>query len=177
MDETSSVVYLSPPLSSPNAEAPTQPSILTRISSSLAASAPAQLFSKLRGKSTETPPSAPAETAPCLGFLPLPSKSAHDASAAAADILAAISILESDAVSAAANLQQLVTHLNDHTQRCTLLALPHAAVIKEAAAASSFYSLQSSQAIYDFIARYCPSSLFSRRTFFLVTMCYHHERS
>lgn len=84
----------------------------------------------------------------------MPSKSPRDASAAAAEILAAVSVLESDAAAAAANLQQLISHLNDHTQRCTILSLPHAGVIKEAAAASSFYSHQSSQAILDFIASY-----------------------
>jgi hypothetical protein len=94
----------------------------------------------------------------------MPSKSPRDASAAAAEILAAVSVLESDAAAAAANLQQLISHLNDHTQRCTILSLPHAGVIKEAAAASSFYSHQSSQAILDFIARHSPL-LFSTRTF------------
>jgi hypothetical protein len=88
----------------------------------------------------------------------MPTKTPQDASAAAAEILAAVTVLECNAAAAAANLQQLVSHLNEHTQRCTILSLPHAGVIKEAAAASAFYSHQSAQAVLDFIARYRSSS-------------------
>jgi hypothetical protein len=156
IDTASSMVHIHPPLSSIDAKPPSKPSILTRISSSLAASPPAQFLSKFQLRATEPPPTA--EALPSLGFLPMPRKSPEDAAAAAAEILAAISVIESDAAAAAANLQQLISHLNDHTQRCTILSLPHAAVIKEAAAASSFYSHQSSQAILDFIARQPPPS-------------------
>ncbi len=106
-------------------------------------------------------------------FLPLPKKTSEEASAAAAHILDAISILESDAASAALHLQQLVAHLNDHTRRSTILALPHAGCIKEAAAASAFYSHQSSQAILDFIARHFPPILFQPHALFsLLHICH-----
>jgi hypothetical protein len=156
IDDVSSVVHISLPPSLVNSS--TKPSIFTRISSSLAASPPAQLLSKLRRRSAEAPSLSDAASPP--EFLPLPRKTSEEASAAAAHILDALSILESDAASAAANLQQLVAHLNDHTQRSTIIALPHAGCIKEAAAASAFYSHQSSQAIIDFIARQFSSFLF-----------------
>jgi hypothetical protein len=91
------------------------------------------------------------QNAPAL--TPLPQKSASEAANAAADILAAVSILESNAADAASHLQGLVAHLNSHTQRSTMLALPHAGVIKEAAAASAFYANESSLAVLEFITR------------------------
>lgn len=166
----SSVVHISLPPSLVNSS--TKPSIFTRISSSLAASPPAQLLSKLRRRSAEAPSLSDAASPP--EFLPFPRKTSEEASAAAAHILDALSILESDAASAAANLQQLVAHLNDHTQRSTIIALPHAGCIKEAAAASAFYSHQSSQAIIDFIARQFSSFLFHLHVPFSLVQLFLH---